>query len=76
MIYDLDESRLDLISDDEGISSAPYINSYHNLDMNFQKLGWNLDSDEIIFGVYQILLLNQLFLNQIAFTENQNLIDC
>ena len=43
-------TQLDLISDDDGISSAPYTNSYHDLDMRFQKLGWNIDDDEIIFG--------------------------
>ena len=50
LIYDQEDRRLDLISDDDGISSAPYINSYHDLDMRFQKLGWNIDDDEIIFG--------------------------
>ena len=41
---------MDLISDDDGISSAPYTNSYHDLDMRFQKLGSFIDDDEIIFG--------------------------
>ena len=50
LIYDQEDRRLDLISDDDGISSAPYINSYHDLDMRFQKLGWKIDDDEIIFG--------------------------
>ena len=50
LIYDQEDRRLDLISDDDGISSAPYTNSYHKLDMRFQKLGWNIDDDEIIFG--------------------------
>ena len=50
LIYDQDNRQLDLISDDDGISSAPYTNSYHDLDMRFQKLGWNIDDDEIIFG--------------------------
>ncbi|MEC8274030.1 MAG: hypothetical protein VXZ76_04255, partial [Bacteroidota bacterium] len=50
LIYDQEDRRLDLISDDDGISSAPYTNSYHDLDMRFQKLGWKIDDDEIIFG--------------------------
>ena len=54
LIYDLEYRRLNLISDDNGISSAPYINSFHDLDMRFQKLGWNIDEDEIIFGTLPI----------------------
>ena len=50
LIYDQENRRLDLISDDAGISSAPYVNSFHDLDMRFQKLSWNIDQDEIIFG--------------------------
>lgn len=50
LIYNIDERRLDLISDDNGISSAPYINTYHNLNMRIQKFSWNIDNDEIIFG--------------------------
>ena len=50
MIYDLENKRLDLISDEDGVSSAPYINTYHNLQMQFQKLEWNIDDDIMTFG--------------------------
>ena len=50
LIYDQENRRLDLISDDDGISSAPYVNTYHDLDMRFQKLGWDIDEDQLIFG--------------------------
>jgi hypothetical protein len=50
LIYDQDERRLDLISDDEGVSSSPYVNTYHNLEMKFQKLEWKIDDDKITFG--------------------------
>ena len=50
LIYDQEKRRLDLISDGEGITSAPYVNTYHDLDMSFQKLSWNIDSDKIVFG--------------------------
>lgn len=50
LIYDLENRRLDLISDDEGISSSPYVNTYHNLEMRFEKLEWYIDNDEMVFG--------------------------
>lgn len=50
LIYDQDERRLDLISDDEGVSSSPYVNTFHNLEMKFQKLEWKIDDDTITFG--------------------------
>ena len=54
LIYDSEFRRLNLISDEDGISSAPYTNSFHDLDMRFQKLGWNIDDDKIIFGTLPI----------------------
>ena len=48
--FDQDESRLDLIRDGEGLSAAPYLNTYHDLEMNFQVLKWNTDEDLISFG--------------------------
>ena len=50
MIYDLEEKRLDLLSDEDGISSAPYMNTYHNLQMQFQKLQWSVGDDIMTFG--------------------------
>ena len=66
LIYDQDSRRLDLISDDKGISSAPYVNSYHGLDMRFQKLGWFIDEDIMTFGT----LPNNT--SQPAFFESNN----
>ena len=45
-----DDLRLDLIRDKQGISSAPYLNTYHRLDMDFQLLQWNMSQDVISFG--------------------------
>ena len=50
LIYNLEDRRLDLISDEKGISSSPYVNTYHDLDMRFQQLRWNIDDDKIVFG--------------------------
>ncbi|MGC6428784.1 MAG: hypothetical protein ACON4Y_06095 [Flavobacteriales bacterium] len=50
LIYDQDERRLDLIRDGSGISLAPYVNTYHDLEMDFQNLKWYIDEDKILFG--------------------------
>ena len=75
LIYNINERRLDLISDDNGISSAPYINTYHNLNMRFQKFSWNIDSDEIIFGTLPTNTSQPAFLNQIAIIPRDILIN-
>ena len=48
--YNQEDRRLDLNKDDSGISVAPYINTYHDLEMNFQNLNWYIDDDSISFG--------------------------
>ena len=48
--YDPSESVLNLIRDGKGISAAPYQNTYHDLEMDFQTLKWRMDEDEIVFG--------------------------
>ena len=48
--FDQDESRLDLIRDGDGLSAAPYFNTYHDLEMDFQVLKWYTDEDLISFG--------------------------
>jgi len=40
----LDEEKLvTLYKEDEGLASAPYSNSYHDLEMNFEVLNWKID---------------------------------
>ena len=48
--FDQEESRLDLIKDGDGLSAAPYLNTYHDLEMNFQVLKWKTGEDVITFG--------------------------
>jgi len=50
LMYNQDDMRLDLIRDEQGISAAPYFNSYHNLEMYFQVLKWNINNDFLSFG--------------------------
>ena len=48
--FDQDEEILNLIRDGDGLSLAPYLNSYHDLEMDFQVLKWNLNEDLISFA--------------------------
>jgi hypothetical protein len=47
------ERNLMLLRSGQGISQSPFFNTYHQLDMSFEALYWNLDEDEITFGVMQ-----------------------
>ena len=46
----IDERRVTLIRDNQGIKITPYYNSYHQVDMDFEMLTWNLDDPLIQFG--------------------------
>ena len=50
LLYNTDQRRLDLIRDGSGISLTPYINTYHDMDMDFESLRWNIDDDKLVFG--------------------------
>jgi hypothetical protein len=38
-----EDKLVTLYKEDKGLSSAPYSNSYHNLEMNFEVLNWKID---------------------------------
>lgn len=44
---------LSLVRTEEGISKAPFINTYHNVDMYFESLSWNIDDPLIKMGAAQ-----------------------
>lgn len=46
----IDERRVTLIRDNQGIKITPYFNSYHQVDMDFEMLTWNLEDPLIEFG--------------------------
>ena len=41
---------LTLVRDEEGVSQAPYSNSFHNIEMTFEALYWNIDDPTIEMG--------------------------
>lgn len=44
------EKRVTLIRDNQGIKITPYFDSYHQVDMDFEMLTWNLDDPLMEFG--------------------------
>lgn len=48
--FDTKTRELVLIRSDEGLSKAPYINTYHEVDMRFEALYWKIDNPTIEMG--------------------------
>lgn len=51
--FDRKSRMLSLTRSEEGISKAPFINTYHNVDMYFEALSWNIDDPLIKMGAAQ-----------------------
>lgn len=47
MRYDLDERKLSLTRDEEGIAKTPLFNTYHEVDMYFNELVWFMDEPKM-----------------------------
>lgn len=45
----IDDRKIAFIRDKEGVKNAPYINTYHQVNMDFEALYWNLDDPMIEF---------------------------
>jgi hypothetical protein len=51
--FDRKTRQLLLLRSEEGVSKAPYHNTYHNLDMYFEALYWNIDDPLIKMGALE-----------------------
>jgi hypothetical protein len=51
--FDRKARQLVLLRSEEGVSKAPYHNTYHNLDMYFEALYWNIDDPLIKMGALE-----------------------
>lgn len=51
--FDRKTRTLNLMRSEEGISKAPFNNTYHNVDMYFESLSWNIDDPLIKMGATQ-----------------------
>jgi len=45
-----EERILTLLRDDEGLSQRPFVNSYHNVEMYFEQLTWDMDEAKMSMG--------------------------
>ncbi len=50
LLFDRKSRQLDLMRSEEGISKAPFNNTYHKVDMYFESLSWNIDDPLIKMG--------------------------
>jgi hypothetical protein len=48
--FDKKTRQMVLLRSEEGVSKAPFQNSYHNVDMYFEALYWNIDDPLIKMG--------------------------
>lgn len=48
--FDRSDRKLTLLRSDEGLSKAPYKNTFHEVDMYFEALYWNIDDPLIELG--------------------------
>lgn len=51
--FDKDKRQLVLLRSEEGISKAPFRNTYHDMDMYFEALYWNIDDPLIKMGAIE-----------------------
>lgn len=49
-IYQIEKRRITMLRSDDGLQKSPYSNTFHNLDMHFEQLVWNIDEPKIDFN--------------------------
>ena len=49
-VYQVDKKLVTLIRTDDGLEKTPYFNSYHKVDMYFERLDWKIDEPKVDFG--------------------------
>ncbi len=49
-LYQVDKKTLTLLRTDDGLEKSPYFNTYHKVDMYFERLEWKIDEPKIEFS--------------------------
>lgn len=49
--YKVKDKKISLIRKEEGITKTPFFNSYHDIDMYFEELTWNIEEPTILMGM-------------------------
>lgn len=47
IVYNIAKKHLSLIRSDQGLSQTPYFDTYHNVNMFFEELSWNVDEPKM-----------------------------
>lgn len=50
MRYLVESGQLNVFREDEGMGQSPFSDSYHNMDILFERLTWNTGEDQIFLG--------------------------
>lgn len=50
VLFKIKENELQLTRGSSGMSQAPFVNSYHKLDMYVEQITWNRSSSELLLG--------------------------
>jgi len=48
--YLADEKQLNIFREPEGLGQAPFSDTYHNMDMYFERISWDLDDPQMFIG--------------------------
>ena len=49
-VYQVDKKTVTLLRTDDGLEKSPYFNTYHKVDMYFERLEWKTNEPKIEFG--------------------------
>lgn len=49
-VYQVDKKTVTFLRTDDGLEKSPYFNTYHKVDMYFEKLEWKIDEPKIEMG--------------------------
>lgn len=53
MVYSIDKKHVSLIRSDQGLSQAPFFDTYHKVNMFFEELSWYTDEPRIEFRMME-----------------------
>ena len=70
--YFVNNKQVNLFRTNNPISKSPYFNSFHNLDMYFEYLTWNMDESQIIFSRARGASLGEAMFESISYFNNDD----
>ena len=65
--YNSNSRQISLFKTNNPVSGSPYYNTYHNLDMYFESLSWNMNSSSIIISRPRGAALGEALFQSVSF---------